>query len=575
MKRTGYIIFSISVFLLLINSCSKKLEPSLVVGKSGKSYDAAAFNYVYVEALKQKLMGNNADALKYLEKCIEINPECDAAYYQMAQIVLSTGDIKNGKLYASKAISIENKNIWYIMMMASIYYQEKNIDSAIIYYEKAVNLFPEKNNLELTLGNLYSENGNFEKANSIYNSIENKVGVNETVTISALKNLLIAEKYDEALIKANALLEQKPDEVLYNGLLAEVYRGQGKNEKASDVYKRLLDRNPDNPQIQLAICDFLLSEKNYNELFVMLNMVWLNNNINTQDKIALFARMIELPELIEKKADDLIISLMVLEANYKSDPVIPLLRPDILIKQQKFYEAAERLEEIVIANKDNYYAWEKLLFVYLQMKDYDKLMKKGEECATLFNRSFTAKILYANGAIEKGEYSIAIEELRKAEILAGDNKDYLIQVYTMRADTYYRMKEYDKAFGIFEEAIKIDSGDLTILNNYAYYLAEQNMKLKEAEIMAKKVIDTEKNNTTFLDTYGWVLYKRGKLKEAAKIMEHIINSGKEPDAEWYEHYGYILKKQKKCEKAIENWEMAKKLDNTKIHLNKEIENCRK
>lgn len=145
----------------------------------------------------------------------------------------------------------------------------------------------------------------------------------------------------------------------------------------------------------------------------------------------------------------------------------------------------------------------------------------------------------------------------------------------MRADVYYRMKEYSKAFEIYDKILKSNSEDLIVMNNYAYYLAEQNMKLKEAELMAKKVIEKEKTNTTYLDTYGWVLFKRGKLNEAAKIMETIINSGGKPDAEWYEHYGYILKKQKKCTKAIENWNIAIKLDNKKTNLIKEIENCRK
>ena len=45
-------------------------------------------------------------------------------------------------------------------------------------------------------------------------------------------------------------------------------------------------------------------------------------------------------------------------------------------------------------------------------------------------------------------------------------------------------------------------------------------------------------------------------------MNEIINSGEKPDAEWFEHYGYILKAQKKCAKAIENWNMALKLDST-------------
>jgi len=59
----------------------------------------------------------------------------------------------------------------------------------------------------------------------------------------------------------------------------------------------------------------------------------------------------------------------------------------------------------------------KTAFSYLQQRDFQKLMTKGEECATLFNRSFLAKILYANGALEYGKYSIVLEELRKAEYL--------------------------------------------------------------------------------------------------------------------------------------------------------------
>jgi len=132
----------------------------------------------------------------------------------------------------------------------------------------------------------------------------------------------------------------------------------------------------------------------------------------------------------------------------------------------------------------------------------------------------------------------------------------MVQVLTMRADVYYRMKEFIKAFETFRNAMKINSDDLTVINNYAYYLAEQNSNLKEAEEMAKRVIEKDKGNTTFLDTYGWVLYKRGKLKEAAKVMESIINKGDKTDAVWYEHYGYILKKQKNVKKL---WQTGKSL----------------
>jgi Tfp pilus assembly protein PilF len=285
--------------------------------------------------------------------------------------------------------------------------------------------------------------------------------------------------------------------------------------------------------------------------------------------------MIQMHDLIVDQKDNLTINLMILEASYSNDDIVPLLRAELLINQEKLPDAALRLEDIIKLNQDNYYAWEKLLLVYMQMRDFKNLMIRGEECATRFNRSFIAKVLYANGALETGKYEIAIEELRKAEILAGDNKDYTIQVLTMRADVYYRMKDYSKAFKTFDEALKYNNEDLTVMNNYAYYLAEQNLKLKEAEEMSKKVIEIEKSNTTYLDTYGWILYKRGKFKDAAKVFQSIINSGETPDAVWYEHYGFVLKKQKKCPEAIENWSKALMLDSTKTVLNKEIENCRK
>ena len=568
-----------SIFLIIIilgiNSCGKRILPSSVVGNIGQNYDEASFNYVYVDAIKQKLMGNNGDALKDLEQCIKINPQSDASYFQMAQILIGGGDTNRGKYYAQKAVSFNEENLWYLVMLAKLYYQEKNLDSAILYYEKAVRYFPDRETLLLTLGNLYSENKKYEKAKSIFDNLDSKYGVNESSTVSEIKSLMSSGNFDNALIKTQLLISKFPDKNVYNEILAEIYKEKGDNEKALEVYKKLLEKTPDDGETQLAVCDFFLGEKNYDELFSMLNSVILNSGIMKEDKISMFVKLMDISELVKIKSENLTLSFLILEANYPDDNFIPLLRPELLGKQNKFDEASIRLEEIIKKNPENYYAWEKLLLDYLQLGDYSKLFTRGEECATNFNRSFLAKLLYANGALEIGKYDIALEELKKAEILAGDNTAYKNQVLTMRADVYYRMKEYSNAFAIFEGLVKSKSEDLTVLNNYAYYLAEQNIRLKEAEQLARKVIEREKTNNTFLDTYGWVLYKRGKINEAAKVMESIIASGDKPDAAWYEHYGYILKKQKKCSKAIENWKIAIKLDSRKADLIKEIENCKK
>jgi len=569
-KILNILIVTISIVTI---SCVAKRKSS-VDSESNIKYDNAAFDYVYVEALKQKLLGNGGDALKYLDQCVKLNPSSDAAYYQMAQILLSTGDIKNGKNYAKKAYNLDNTNVWYIMMLSGIYYQQGNIDSAIIIYEKSVNLYPDKQNIQIALANLYSEEKDYDKSLKIYQKLEEKYGINESTTYGYVQNLMLSGKLDQALLKTEDLIKMFPSGIQYYALLAEIYGEKGDKEKAREVYQKLLEENPDNVQIQVTICDFLINEKKFDDLFMILNPLIINNNVKREDKISLFAKLIENKSQTNESIDKTLVSLMVLEAAYPNDDVIPLLRPEFLSNINRDNEAISRLEEIITWKPSNYFAWEKLLLLYLQTKDYEKLMVKGEECASKFNMSFLAKLLYANGALENKKYNIALEELKKAEILAGNNNEYFMQVLTMRADVYYRMKDFSKAFETYDAAIKLNGEDLTLLNNYAYYLAEQNMNLKEAEIMARKVIEKESANNTFLDTYAWVLYKRGKIKDAAKIMETILASDSDLSSEYYEHYGFILKSLKRCSDAIDNWSIAIKLDSTKNTLNKEIENCR-
>lgn len=557
---------------VLILSCQKRIIPA----DSGivlKPYDTTTFDYIYVEAVKQKLLGNNGDALKLLEQCIRINPNSDAANFEMAQIALAIGDINAGKTYALKAYSLEPGNFWYLMILGSTYLQENNLDSAGIFYERAAKLFPEKENIQLTLANIYSENKKYEKADIIFENLDKKYGINKLSTVSEIKNLVNAGNFDNAEKKARMLMNEYPDEILFQGLMAEVYRAKGENGKATEVYKNIIDKNPGNPEAQLSLCDFLIEEKNYEELVVFLNTIVLNDKIRKEDKISLFGRLIEIPELVKSFGDKIQLSMMVLEASYKDDQVVSLLIPELMIARGKLPDAAVKLEEIIKISPENYYAWEKLLIVYLQEENYRKLEETGEKCASKFNMSLIAKILYATGASENKHFEIAMEELRKATILAGDDKESLLQVLSLKADIYYKMGDYEDAFSTFDEALKYNSNDLTVLNNYAYYLAERDMRLKEAEAMAKQVIEKEGGNTTFLDTYAWVLYKRGKIKDAERIMKSVINSGEKPDAEWYDHYGYILKKRGDCNNAVKNWEIAVKLDSTKTVLLKEIEKC--
>jgi len=575
MKKIEIFTWILILIIFSLQGCTKRLIPGVLNQRDESSYDSTAFYYVYIEALKQKFLGNEGDALKYLEQCIRINPSSDAAYYEIAKIAFQKKDLANAKMFALKSVKLNEKNVWYLTLLGSIYYQQRLLDSAIIYYGKAVKYFPEKENLKLTLGNFYAEKGDYSKANEIFNYFENQYGVNESTTLFLIKNLMNSGDLKGAEEKIKLLLQKDPEEILYNGILAEIYRAEGEKEKAAEIYRSLMERDSGNPQTLLSLADFLITEKEYDELFKLLDIIVLNTYITREDKISLLNRLIENDEIIKSGGEKLEMIILVMEATYKNDDIIYILRPELYQRQQNIDEAIDRLEDLIEINSENYYAWEKLLILYSEKRDYNNLFIKGNECATKFNMSFLAKILYASAALEKNELEIAQEELRKAKILAGDNKEMIVQVLTMKADLFYRKKEFTKSYEIFKEALKYSPEDMVILNNYAYYLAEQGEDLKEAERMARIVIEKEKNNGTYMDTYAWILYKRGKIKEAARIMEAIIKNGKNDDAEWCEHYGFIMKAMNQCDKAVEYWKQAQSLDNRKDYLSKEIKNCTK
>jgi len=577
MKKIRIIQISLFAFTLtgLMACVAKKVQEREITPSLQHDDTAFAFDYYYSEALKQKFMGDGRGALMYFEQSRRLNPESDAANYQIAQILLGAGNFNNGKTYAKRAYELDNKNIWYASLLAGIYFQENKIDSAIYIYEKTVEFNPNNDELMIVLANLYSENGNYENAIKIHQDIQQKYGINGSTTPAYIQNLIFTNKLDLAFEKIQEAIKLFPDEVMFYVQLAEIYEKRGERQKATEVYKQFLEENPQNSQILIDVCEFLLSAERYNELFNILEPVVLDTKIDKDEKIDIFAKILGIPNLAKELTEQAISTLVVFESIYENDDIVLLLRPELLSKSNRNTEAIDLLEGVISKRPDNYFAWEKLLLLYYEAKDFNKLLTHGKECSSRFNFSFLAKLLYANAAIVNEHYDIALEELQKAAILANNNKEALMQIYTMKADAFYKMNNFTEAFKTFEEALKINPDDIVVLNNYAYYLAEQDMELKKAEEMSWKVIEQEKDNATFLDTYAWVLFKQGKTRKAAKIMKQAISQGDNLVAEHYEHYGFILKKQKKRKKAIENWEIAIKLDSSKTYLKNEIENCRR
>ena len=249
------------------------------------------------------------------------------------------------------------------------------------------------------------------------------------------------------------------------------------------------------------------------------------------------------------------------------------LRPLLYEEIDKDDEAINRYKEILKKFSPGFYFKEHLINLLLEEKRYEELFTVAGEYSKQNNMSITAKVYYGLAAMELAKYEIAETELKKALILAGNQNTMIVQIYSMLGELKYRANDFGASFEYLKKALEIKPDDVTVLNNYAYYLAERNTELKKALIMAKKVMNIEGSNPTYVDTYAWILYKMGKAREAKENLEKFVSLDNDTDAELLEHMGFILRAIGKCDEAVLYWRKSLETDKKKTYLNDEILKC--
>ena len=551
---------------------SKNATNKVITDEKPEKIERTLYDLTYLEGLREKMKGNLGEAMSKFIDAVEINPGSDAANYQISQITAMRRDYENALKYGSRAVRLDMKNAYYMINMANIYIERNNMDSATYWIERTVEIEPENENEKYRLGNIYMETGKNEKAEKILQELYEKYIGNEQILVSVINVKIGLGKYEEAEKILINELKKNPGNNRIKRLLAEIYREDGEKEKAEKIYSNMIYEEGISPELKYSYIDFLLENNEYEIALEKAAELIRGENAEREDKIGLIVRLIEDSTFVKNYPDKLIKLGNEIVLENSDEQSIKLMMAEIYDAVGKDQKMIEILKDYVDENKATYYIWEKLLIKLNERGNNEQLIKYADKAARLYNTAPLPKILYAFALIENDEYEKANNEIKKVRILVNNEEQFLVQILSMEAEIEYKQGRYKEAYDKFDKALKIESENKLILNNYAYYLAEENERLDEAEKMIKKVIKEEKN-ITYLDTYAWVLFKKKKFKEAERVMDNVFESVKVTDAELIEHYGYIKDAVGKCDEAVLLWQAAIKIDGSKDYLIEEIRKC--
>lgn len=565
-------IILISAALLLVSGCSKKILPAADTNIVEQGNDAQ-YNYLFSEAIRQKYLGSVDNAVKLFQECTKRNPSAAAPYYEMAQIAAFQGDKESAKINALKAFRNEKDNYWINMFCGGLYAGTGNLDSAVVFMENASRLRADDYDSRAALGQIYLQQGDIVKAERVLKQLRGNSEYDENDIYNIVNSLISTKHFREAEDWTKSLINRNTEEVKYRAVLAEIYRYQGLNAKADSIYNSIIANNPDDGESQILVMNYLVEKEDYENASSFLGSIMANNDIKRERKVEFLKYLLSDSTFVKKESKVLESNLTGFEKQYPGDEEINSLRAGMYESLGLNEEAIERYREIRKTNPETFYSDQRLIILLAETKKYEELFNVARDFATEYNKSLLGKVYYGIAAMELKKYEIADAEFDKAMILAGNDSKMQFSVLSAQADLAYREKNFPKAYSVLEQALKIEPDDAGTLNNYAYYLAENNDSLKLALNMATKAIKKEPEMATYIDTYGWVLYKMGKYRPSLKFIDKALELSKERDPELLEHKGYILKALHKYSEAVIFWKEALSQDPSKTYLNDEINKC--
>jgi tetratricopeptide (TPR) repeat protein len=428
------------------------------------------------------------------------------------------------------------------------------LDSANIIYLKL--LVQDKDNYDLRykLALNYEYLGNLNLSLDYLKSIEDKYGESKDLILEKSRILTKNKDYDSALKELLKVLAIDNEDVTVLGLMAELYREIGKIDSAWVYYKRIYPKYASDPFVTISFAEFLLNIGSYDKGKEILISLIYNDTINSDVRDGLFFSLYneEKRYILYKPLLDTLLSAYheVSNNNLRSLSIIS----DLYFKTEKYFKASTLLKEIIDLDKNNYAAYEQIIYCFNSLHFTDSVLKYAGVSLVQFPLRPLAYLYYGSACFEKKDYVNGCNILEKG-LKYSDNESLLLDFYNLLGEGYNKLNNFTKSDEYFEKALR-NSDNSIIRNNYAYYLSIRKEKLDIALEMSKYTLMRDAKNPIFLDTYGWIFYQLGNLQKAKSYIKKALKNGGNRNGEIWLHYGDVLHDLNKNFGAEKAWEIS-------------------
>ena len=569
-------LFSLLSFCLLAAAALIPLKVSAQQDTAALSLseeERRKFDFFFYDALNAKAQGRYDEAMDLFQHCYALDSTNANVLVELGTFYNLLQEKNKALTFLRKAVHYDASNYYYNMMLAGLSKELGLKQEVVDIYSALAERHTDKPELQFELANAYADNGELQKAIDILDTLERSIGISEGITLNKYRLYSLMNNKEQAFGEIQQIINKNPADPRYLILMGDLYLEDNQSDKALQYYEQAgrIDRNY--PALILSMVNYYEKTDNKTAAQSELQQAITGTSLDVETKLQLLTRYLGVLQQRKedlKQANSLFHKLF---EQYPNNTQLNMIYGNVLMLQNDTTGAMKQFEIYTKDNPDDPAGYDQMLRIILQKENMDKVREITTEALKHLPQEPQFYFYLGASYYQQKNYKEALrvfEEGLKQAVISNPllESDFHGQI----GDLNYFLGNKETAFQSYEKALKLNPQNLSVLNNYSYYLSLEKKDLDKAEQMSGITIKAEPMNPTFLDTYGWVLYEQGSYFMAKIYIEKAIEYSKEnPSADVLEHYGDILYRTGDKEKALEQWKKARELESDSDTLDRKIE----
>lgn len=459
--------------------------------------------WLYYESLLRGT-GDTTAALAQLEVIVRNDPDPIKAFDQMLKVHDARDDNAAVIRTLDRIVTLPDLSERATLIAAQNYQQRGANAKAERLITDVLERNPTRSDAWVRLASLQvARNDTLASARSLRAALANQNGqVNTRPIWRQLVNFYIPKS------RMDSLLAESPPDTAFQEQLAEVFRTVA---------------NAGNPQQAVHLLE---------------RSVFLFNNLTRlrPDRADLFAKQGELLLALNRPAEAR--SSFIHAGKVDDRPEYDLGTAHSLLYEQEYEAAIQIMENIKprIAPRTEFY--DKMI---LSLGNAYSALGRNEDARTLYREAIAAWPENTAFPYELGEtyarerkWERAVETFQALLPRVEEQPVPLGQTLYGLARSLERSGAFDASAQTFERLLSLHPNHADALNYLGYMLAEQGVRLGEAENFIKRALEIDPDNGAYLDSLGWVYYQTGDYRRAQEFLRRAIEQeeaelGKVPD----------------------------------------------